>query len=102
MKPYFKILLITMLIQLTGFGINFMFVNMVPATSSLSDIGIWIFLAGFPIALIVDIVLAIRWGKDWKQKLIYIFLMPTNYMGPILVAGFFLYLKLIYEQIFGV
>lgn len=102
MKSYFKILMITMAIQLGCFGINVLHVNMVPIESPLSDLGIWIFLAGFPIAIIVDIVLAIRWGESLKQKLIYIFLMPTNYMGPILVAGFFLYLRWIYTQIFGI
>ena len=101
MKSYFKILMITMLIHLGCFGISAMFVNIVSTASPLSDMGIWIFLAGFPIAIIVDIVLAIRWGENLKQKLIYIFLMPTNYMGPLLVAGFFLYLRWIYAQIFG-
>ncbi len=101
MKSYFRILMITMLIQLVCFGINVLLVNTMPMESPLSDLGIWIFLAGFPIALIVDIVLAIRWGENLKQKLIYIFLMPTNYMGPILVAGFFLYLKWMYTQIIG-
>ena len=93
--------MITMAIQLGCFGINVLLLNMTPIESPLDDLGIWIFLAGFPIALIVDIVLAVRWGKDWKQKLIYIFLMPTNYMGPMLVAGFFLYLKWMYVQLFG-
>lgn len=102
MNKFFKILMITMLIQLGCFGLNVLLVNMVPIESPLSDLGIWIFLAGFPIALIVDIVLAIRWGENLKQKLIYIFLMPTNYMGLILAAGFFLYLRWIYEQLFGV
>ncbi|MBE5929652.1 MAG: hypothetical protein E7268_01160 [Lachnospiraceae bacterium] len=102
MKSYLKILMITMAIQLGCFGINVLLVNTMPMESPLSDLGIWIFLAGFPIALIVDIVLAIRWGESLKQKLIYIFLMPTNYMGPILAAGFFLYLRWIYEQMFGV
>ncbi len=101
MNKFFKILMITMLIQLGCFGINVLLVNMVPIESPLSDFGIWIFIAGFPIALIVDIVLAIRWGENLKQKLIYIFLMPTNYMGPMLVAGAFLYLRWMYEQIFG-
>ena len=101
MKNYFRILMITMAIQLGCFGINVLLVNTVPMESPLSDLGIWIFLAGFPIALIVDIVLAIRWGKNWKQKLIYIFLMPTNYMGPMLAIGFFWYLSWMYAQIFG-
>ena len=90
-----------MLIQLCGFGVNFMVVNKAPAGSLLSDIGFWCLIASFPIALVVDIVLALRWGKDWKQKLIYIFLMPTNYMGPILVVWFFWYASWIYGQIFG-
>lgn len=101
MKTYFKILFITMMVQLGGFMIYLIFINMAPAGSVLSEAGFWIFLAGFPIAIIVDIVLAIRWGKDLKQKLIYIFLMPTNYLGPILALGFFLYIGWAFKQIFG-
>ena len=101
MKTYLKILFITMMIQLGGFVINFILSNMAPTASPLADSGFWIFLAGFPIAIIVDIVLAIRWGKDLKQKLIYIFLMPTNYVGPVLAVGTFLYIGWAFKQIFG-
>ena len=101
MKNYLKILFVTMLIQLGGFMLNSIFVNITPGTSALSEVGFWIFIASFPIALIVDIVLALRWGKDWKQKLIYIFLMPTNYVGPVLVVGTFLYIGWAWKQIFG-
>ena len=101
MKNYLKILFVTMLIQLGGFMLNSIFVNSTTGTSVLSEAGVWIFLACFPIAIIVDIVLALRWGKDWKQKLIYIFLMPTNYVGPVLVVGAFLYIGWAWKQIFG-
>lgn len=101
MKNYFKILFITMMIQLAGFGILFMFNNMTSAGNFLADAGFWIFLASFPIAIIVDIVLAIRWGEDLKQKLVCIFLMPTNYVGPILFVGIYLYIGWALKQIFG-
>ena len=101
MKTYFRIVFITMMIQFGGFGILFIFNNMMSAGNLLGDVGFWIFLASFPIAIIVDIVLAIRWGKDLKQKLIYIFLMPTNYVGPVLAVGTFLYIGWAFKQIFG-
>lgn len=101
MRNYFKILFITMMIQLAGFGMVFLFSNIAPTASQLPDVGFWIFIASFPIAIIVDIVLALRWGKDWKQKLIYILLMPTNYVGPILAVGTFLYIGWVFKQIFG-
>lgn len=101
MKNYFKILIITMLIQLGCFGINVLFSNMAPTGGPLSDVGFWIFLASFSIAIIVDIVLAIRWGENLKHKLVCIFLMPTNYVGPILAVGTFLYIRWVFEQLFG-
>lgn len=101
MKTYFRILFITMLIQLAGFGILFIFNNVTPTGSILSDVGFWIFLASFSIAIIVDIVLAIRWGENLKHKLVCIFLMPTNYVGPILAVGFYLYIGWVFKQIFG-
>lgn len=101
MKTYFRIIFITMMIQLAGFGILFIFNNMTSTVSVLSDVGFWIFLASFPIAIIVDIVLAIRWGEDLKQKLVCIFLMPTNYVGPILFVGVYLYIGWALKQIFG-
>ena len=101
MKNYFKILFITMMIQLAGFGILFIFNNMMSAGNLLGDVGFWIFLASFPIAIIVDIVLAIRWGENLKHKLVCIFLMPTNYVGPILFVGFYLYIGWALKQVFG-
>lgn len=102
MKTYFRIVLITMLIQLAGFMFLFAFNNVTQAGSLLSDIGFWLFVASFPIAIIVDIVLAIRWGENLKHKLVCIFLMPTNYVGPILFVGLFLYIEWAFRQIFGV
>lgn len=90
-----------MLIQLAGFGIVFLFSNIAPAMSPLPDVGFWIFIASFLIAIIVDIVLALRWGENLKQKLVYIFLMPTNYVGPVLAIGTFLYIGWAFKQIFG-
>ncbi len=101
MKTYFRILFITMMIQFGGFGILFIFNNMMSAGNLLGDVGFWIFLASFPIAIIVDIVLAIRWGENLKHKLVCIFLMPTNYMGPILAVGTYLYIGWVFKQIFG-
>ena len=101
MKTYFRIVFITMMIQFAGFGILFICNSMTPTRSVLSDVGFWTFLASFPIAIIVDIVLAIRWGENLKHKLVCIFLMPTNYVGPILFVGFYLYIGWAFKQIFG-
>ncbi len=102
MKPFFKILFITMMIQFGCFGINFVFAGIEPVAKKLLEVGFWIFLAGFPIAIIVDVVLAIRWGESLKQKLFYIFLMPTNYVGPMLALMAFLYADMVFKQAAGV
>ena len=89
-----------MLIQVLGVGMGLFFIDTIPSSGNLPNVGLWIFLAGFPIAIIVGVVLALRWGYDLKQKLMYIFLMPTHYAGPLLLLWSFMFIGRILRQMF--
>ena len=80
MKSYLKILLITLAIQVGGLVVSKILYNLSGGTGVLSDLRIIIVLLCILASIIVDIVLAIRWGTSIGKKLIYIFLMPTNYL----------------------
>jgi len=41
-------------------------------------------------------------GEELEAEVDLHFLMPTNYVGPILVGGFFLYISWAFKQIFGI
>lgn len=83
MKAYFKILLSTMAIQTGGF-----IVSIFADKTINGDIDGNIWMAGTAIGLllsmIVSVILAFRWAKTLKGKLACIFLMPTNYILPLL------------------
>lgn len=80
MKPYFKILLITLAVQLGGLGVSKLLYNLSGGSGVLYDLRFVIVLLCILASIIIDIVLAIRWGTSIGKKLIYIFLMPTNYL----------------------
>lgn len=72
MKNYLKILLITLAIQLIGvFGESLLY-NLESSPGTLRWVRNIIFLGCVLVAIIVDIILAIRWGRNIKEKLIYI------------------------------
>lgn len=79
MKKYFKILMITLGIQLGCLAIGMLLANMPEMQGKLAPLGTVLLLISFPISIVVDIVLSIKWGANIAKKLIYIFLMPTNY-----------------------
>lgn len=85
MKNYFKILFITLAIQLFGVMVGLLLSEIQSGVGILNGLGTIFLLGCVPAAIIVDIVLAIRWGTNIKQKLIYIFLMPTNYLWLVFV-----------------
>ena len=85
MKNYFKILFITLAIQLSGVMVGLLLSELQSGAGMLNGLGTIFLLGCVPAAIIVDIVLAIRWGTNIKQKLIYIFLMPTNYLWLVFV-----------------
>ena len=74
MKRYIKILMITLGIQLGSLIIAMLLANMFRMQGNLALLG-----TVFPISIVVDIVLSIKWGASLAEKLIYIFFMPTNY-----------------------
>ncbi len=89
MKNYLKILLITLAIQLIGvFGESLLY-NLESSPGTLRWVRNIIFLGCVLVAIIVDIILAIRWGRNIKEKMIYIFLMPTNYLWIVVLLVLF-------------
>ena len=80
MKPYLKILLITFVIQLGGLAVSNLLYDLSGGDLVLSRVGDAIIVLCILASIIVDIILAIRWGSSIGKKLIYIFLMPTNYL----------------------
>lgn len=79
MKKYIKILIITLGIQLGCLIIGMLLANMFRMQENLAPLGTVLFLISFLISIVVDIVLSIKWGANLAERLIYIFLMPTNY-----------------------
>ncbi len=79
MKNYLKILGITAGIQIASYIIDVIAINVVHQAGGVSIMGVPLLFIGFVISLVIGIVLAIKWGKSVGQKLIYVFLMPTNY-----------------------
>ena len=80
MRNYLKILLITLTIQLGFDTCGTLLSELLETTGNISDISLVCSLVGVPISIVVDIVLSIKWGKTLKEKLLCIFLMPTNYI----------------------
>ena len=79
MKKYIKIFFITLSIQIVGYLLSVLLNEVTVGSNLKSDITILPVILGVVVALVVDIILAIRWGNSIKAKLVYIFLMPTNY-----------------------
>lgn len=95
MKTYIKILLITLGIQIGYFGIEWTLINVMNVKDGL-DIG---FVLIFPISIIVDIILSIKWGRTLKEKLLCIFLMPTNYTFLVVWAIAMWFVKQFFEAL---
>lgn len=92
MKKFLKIFLITLAIQLGGIVAQKILYDLESGSNTLSRVGTIILLVSILVAILVDIILAIRWGSNIKQKLIYIFLMPTNYFWLAFVLWAFWYI----------
>lgn len=92
MKKYLKILLITLAIQLGGIFVGLFLSYLGSSMGFLNRLGTIILLGCVPVVIMVDIILAIRWGTNIKQKLIYIFLMPTNYLWIVYLLWAFWYI----------
>ena len=75
-----KICLITLTIQLVGIVPLYIHSNYARGSNILDRVATISVVVGIIVAIVVDIILTIRWAKTIVQKLIYIFLMPTNYL----------------------
>lgn len=93
MSRYLKILVITLFIQIFCFTL-FKVLSTGQNSSLMADkIGTVFFFAAIPVSIITDIVLAVMWGTNIKEKLTYIFLMPTNYTWIIVLVFFIRFVK---------
>ena len=102
MKQYFKILLITLAIQLSGFAVSMLLINLSDWTDIWFDLAIVVIWLCILTSIIVDIVLAIRWGTSIGKKLIYIFLMPTNYLWLAWLIWVFWYVGQWIDMLMGI
>ena len=84
--------MITLVIQLSGIVLKLLLSNLGSGSDTLERLGTIIVLVCGVVAIIVDIILAIRWGTNIKKKLIYIFFMPINYLWIIYVFWAFWYI----------
>lgn len=87
MKTYFKILAITAGLQLGGFGLTYLLDAYLAGgqTSTLAPL----FVGGLFLlaSTAVGIFLPIKWCHGFRQKLLTILLLPTNYTWLILAAA---------------
>ena len=86
MKNYLKILLITLGMQIGWIALGMLLAKipgMLPGI--FSEIMIYGFFLVLLLSIGVDIVLSIKWGKSIKEKLLCIFLMPTNYTWALII-----------------
>lgn len=81
--------MITLGIQLGSLAVGMLLANMPGMQGNLAPLGTVLLLISFPISIVVDVVLSIKWGADIAKKLIYIFLMPTNYTLLIVILWAF-------------
>ena len=99
MKDYIKILCITASIQITGFLMMHICDILLAYKDSSSAFPAFIFVIGIVISTIVGITMAIKKGKTLKQRLLMIFLMPTNYTWLVCVITFVSIVKSILDII---
>lgn len=76
MKVYLKILFSTIAIQIVAVALGFVLIFVIERGYSAIPI---LIIIGYVISLATDIYLAVKSDTTWYKKLIYIFLMPTNY-----------------------
>ncbi|MCI8407781.1 MAG: hypothetical protein HFJ09_00705 [Lachnospiraceae bacterium] len=87
MRNYIKIFSITISIQIVAVALGF--VLAFDSGRGYSALPMLI-VVGYVISLITDIYLAVKIDTIWYKKMIYIFLMPTNYT-PIGLLWFAMY-----------
>lgn len=79
MKAYFKILEVTLAIQIMGHGLTYWCDDLLSrsGTGTVAPV----FVGGFflLLSMIVGLILAVRWYGSWKNRLLTILLLPTNY-----------------------
>lgn len=88
MKPYVKLLLLTLGLQTGAWAFSYLLYNY-SDSQNLALLASCLLIGCFPVAIVLDIIFAIRWGKSPKEILACIFLMPTNYVVPVFIVWVF-------------
>jgi hypothetical protein len=86
MKIYLKIFSITIAIQIVALALGFV----LTCVSERGYSAFLVLIIGYVISLVTDIYLAVKSDTTWYKKMIYIFLMPTNYT-PIALLWYAMY-----------
>lgn len=76
MKNYLKILFITIAIQIGAVTLGIM-IHLMSGRGY--DVLVVLIVIGYAVSLVTDICLAVKSDTAWYKKMMYIFLMPTNY-----------------------
>lgn len=85
MKTYFKILAVTASVQLLGFVLTYAVDGMMAERSGLAP-----FLVGAAfllVSMILGVVLPMKRFRLWRNRLLTIFLLPTNYTWLVIAFG---------------
>ena len=78
-KTYFKIFAITLIIQITGFCLAYFTDELLWKYDTSTVFPVIFMTGGVLISTILGIILPIVWGRTRRQKLLMLFLLPTNY-----------------------
>lgn len=79
MRTYFKILSITVGIQILGFLICYLLDFIFETQESSTILPLYVGALFMMISMVLGVILPIRWCSTISKKIITIFLLPTNY-----------------------
>lgn len=103
MKTYFKILFITVSIQVMGFLMMNLIDNISMADGEKSTVfPVWFWLTSILISTVLGIVLPILWCKTKKGKITAIIFLPTNYTWLFIIVAVIKLAGLIFNVLDGI
>jgi len=85
MKTYFKIFAVTIAVQIIGFVLAYVTDEFLRIQNVSTVLPVAFLLSGVLISTILGIILPVVFGKTLKQKLLTIFLLPTNYVWLLII-----------------
>ena len=85
MKTYFKIFAVTIAVQMISFTLTYVTDEFLRRQKASTVLHVAVLLSGVLISTILEIILPVVFGKTLKQKLLTIFLLPTNYVWLLII-----------------